>query len=288
MSTNHLTLSSTSDTPEQVNSALGIKTPATTEKTEVNDEGDGESDGAPSGDESTEKPAGEKKKGGFQKRIDKLTGRALRAETEAQLLREQLAGKPAEKPTEKTPAVDASKKPVAGDFAEYEDFIEALADWKYAQNVSKANQETQKTQQETARAALIEQHTGRLDTAREKYSDFDEVTDQELPISQAMQDVIFESETGAELAYWLGKNPDECKRISRLTPTAAARELGKVEATLGTAEPASGAAETPKPKVTSAPAPIKPVGAKSKANVKDPKDMSLSEYRAYRESGGGK
>lgn len=86
------------------------------------------------------------------------------------------------------------------------------------------------------------------------YADFDDVVDQDLPVNQAMFESITDSELGPQIAYYLGKNPAEALRISKLSPMAAAREIGKIEAKVTPAEPPT---EPVKP--SSAPKPASPV-----------------------------
>ena len=63
--------------------------------------------------------------------------------------------------------------------------------------------------------------------------DFDAVVrNPTLRISDAMAEIIKESDDGPALAYHLGKNPEMADRIAQLPPTAAARVLGKIEAKL--------------------------------------------------------
>jgi hypothetical protein len=70
-----------------------------------------------------------------------------------------------------------------------------------------------------------------------------------------MAETIKASDMGPDLAYWLGTNPKEADRISRLAPLLQAREIGKIEAKLGSNP-------LVKP-TTSAPAPISPVTART-------------------------
>jgi hypothetical protein len=70
-----------------------------------------------------------------------------------------------------------------------------------------------------------------------------------------MAETIQSSDVGPELAYYLGSNPKEADRISRMTPFGQAKEIGKIEAKL--------ADNPPVKRTTSAPAPISPVTARS-------------------------
>jgi hypothetical protein len=69
--------------------------------------------------------------------------------------------------------------------------------------------------------------------AKEKHPDFDEtVSHLTLPASHAMLEAILDSELGAEIMYWLGKHPTECKLIGDLPPVSAVREIGRIEGTI--------------------------------------------------------
>ena len=85
------------------------------------------------------------------------------------------------------------------------------------------------------------------------------------------------SDVGPDVLYWLGTNPKEAARIARLNPLLQAKEIGKIEASLG--------ANPPVRKASSAPAPIAPVTARSSGtpqyDTTDPrstKSMSTSEW----------
>jgi len=74
--------------------------------------------------------------------------------------------------------------------------------------------------------------------AREKHADFDEtVTRLNFPISQAMTEAILDSESGAEILYWLGKHLTDCKLIAELETISAVREIGRIEGTIAPLAP---------------------------------------------------
>jgi hypothetical protein len=92
-----------------------------------------------------------------------------------------------------------------------------------------------------------------------------------------MAETIQSSDVGPELAYYLGSNPKEADRISRMTPFSQAKEIGKIEAKL--------ADNPPVKRTTSAPAPISPVTARSSGSpaldTTDPrsiKTMTTSQW----------
>jgi hypothetical protein len=89
---------------------------------------------------------------------------------------------------------------------------------------------------------------------REATPDYDAVVGKSaVQIAPHVVDTLLDSESGPELAYHLAKRPETVKRINALSPLSAARELGRIEATLS-----NPAAPQIKP-ASKAPAPITPV-----------------------------
>jgi hypothetical protein len=253
--------------------------------------GSGENSDASQQDQDQEEQR--KPKGGFQRRIDKLTREKHELESRLTALEGRLAEKPAERPAERAESKgDAGQnaRPVKPDpakfdsYAAYEDahdkYVEDLADWKTDQKLAQAREESRRqaaeAQARQRAAQTLEQWESRVAAARQAHPDFDEVLeDVEIPITPALQQALVESEHGAELAYQLAKNPAEAQRIMKLSPLAQARELGKLEAKL-TPEPQK------KPAATNAPPPLKPVaGGKSTVDLNDP-DLSFGDWEKAR------
>lgn len=161
--------------------------------------------------------------------------------------------------------------PPADQFESPEAYADALAERKAAELVARREAERQK-------AAILDSYHEREEEARGKYDDFEQVAyNPSLPITQVMAETIQASDIGPEMAYYLGTNPKEADRISRLSPFMQAKEIGKIEAKL--------ASDPPVKKSSSAPAPIQPVTPRgSNAPVRDTtdprsiKEMSTSEW----------
>jgi hypothetical protein len=74
--------------------------------------------------------------------------------------------------------------------------------------------------------------------ARSRHPDFDEtISHLNLPASRAMSEAILDSELGAEIMYWLGKHPTDCKLIGDLQPLSVVREIGRIEGTIAPLAP---------------------------------------------------
>jgi hypothetical protein len=197
-----------------------------------------------------------------QEEVDALIGKRL-AREQRKWEREQ-AQRGAEKqivPAD-LPSPDQFQSP--NDYAE---FIRAEAD-KLVQQREAAKQQSQ----------ILESYQEREEQARDKYDDFEQVAyNPNLTITNVMAETIQHSDIGPDLAYYLGSNPKDAERISRLSPFMQAKEIGRIEAKL--------ADNPPVKKTTSAPAPISPVTARSTGapshDTTDPrstKSMTTSQW----------
>ena len=157
------------------------------------------------------------------------------------------------------------------DFGSPEAYAEALAEVKARQLVEAREAERQQSE-------VFNVYYDREEAARDKYDDFDQVAyNQNLPVTDTMAQAIMASDAGPDVLYWLGANPQDAARIARLSPVQQAKEIGRIEATLGSSPPVR--------KTTTAPPPIAPVTARSTGNpaydTTDPrsiKNMSTSEW----------
>lgn len=196
-----------------------------------------------------------KKGGGFQNRIDELT----RKNYEERMARELAERKLAEYERQKPGSLDAEPgpEPKLEDFTTVDEFVQAHRDWAKREGFQAAKAEVAQVQRQQEVIAKLATFESRETQAKQKYPDYEQVTDALegfVANNQVVAGFVLESENGPELAYQLGKNPAVLAELSRLAPMHAIRELAKMEARLSAAPP-------PKP-VTQAPAPIKPVGAR--------------------------
>jgi hypothetical protein len=175
-----------------------------------------------------------------QAEIDAMISKRL-AREQRKWEREQQAKLAQPQAPKEVPPIDQFETPDA--------YAEALAVRKAEELL--AQRELQKQQ-----AAIEDAYHEREEEARAKYDDFEQVAyNPQLRVTDVMAETIRASEIGPDLAYWLGTNPKEADRISRLSPLLQAREIGKIEARLGSNP-------IVKP-TTSAPAPISPVTART-------------------------
>ena len=199
-----------------------------------------------------------------QEELDAAIGKRLAREQRKWEREQRLA---AEAQAKQAPA----ELPPADQFESTEAYAEALAERKAQELIAKREAERQQSE-------MIEAYHEREEEARNKYDDFEQVAyNPKLPITNVMAETIQSSDIGPDVAYYLGSNPKEADRISKLPPFLQAKEIGRIEAKL-VAEPVT-------KKTSSAPAPIAPVTARTSGtpsyDTTDPrstKTMSTSEW----------
>lgn len=253
-----------------------------TDDSDASDDGDDES--KDDSQESDEKP---KRKPGFKRRIDKLNKRLSDKEREAEYWREQAlkSAKPRDQETKPVTQSQASgdKEPVPDDFETHQEYVRALV--KFERDQLKA-QDERESREKSARDSFNQRLAATRNRVQEfskTVDDFDEVIAEVdgIDMSVAVQEILMDSENGPQLMYELAKTPKEYRRICQLSPLAAARELGKIEARIvkDQAEPKE------EQKTTKAPKPIATVGAKGGSGVKKSifdKNLTQAEYERIR------
>lgn len=145
------------------------------------------------------------------------------------------------------------------DFSQIVDPNEELAErtaWKVQQrqaadSEARLNSERQTAAVEQTRAMAAAWEESKQE-ARERIPDFDQVVTDATPIHQRAAPFIVESEKGAEIAYYLGKNPKAANDLFEKFNTAPAQaliELGRIEARLSAPAPKT-ISTAPKPAAT--------------------------------------
>src|SRR5574343_292465 len=221
----------------------------------------------------TELTQTDKKPGGVQKRIDDLVRQREDERREAEYWRAKaLQQQPIQEQPKQPTVFPDLPEPKSDQFETYDDYVDARADWRAKVNLRQFQADYQSQQRNQTLDKFHEAGKG-------KYADWDETFNRpDVPVSQMMSEVMLDSPQGTELAYYLGKNPGEARRIASLPMHRQAYELGKIESKL---------AAPPQRTKTNAPTPTSPVGGKEMP-TKKPEDMSYEEYKSWREKGGGR
>lgn len=219
---------------------------------------------------------------GVQKRINTVTKK--RREAERQLEKAEQRNRDLEERLEKlekgsgdgqdggeTAATDdtaetksAAGRPNPDDYEDFDDYTEALTEWKANEIVEKRFSEREAKENSEREDREAEERGKALDAsfaeAREKYPDFDEVAlSEDVQYSQAMIDAMNASDSFTDIAYFLGNNLKIAGKIAHLDPVSAALQIGYIESQIASAnnEKTEDTEEKPKPekKATKAPDP---------------------------------
>jgi hypothetical protein len=201
----------------------------------------------PPADTAAKDPNEQKRSGGgFQKRIDRLTRENDQAWSVANraltLLEER-----------QQPTVPTNDEPQQSQFKTYEDYLKAVSRYEARQEASRQSQEADQRIEQRAQEADAQRRSdefkSRLAREGKAIEGFGEILDTlydpTFAVSPTMAQYLIEADKPAHLAQWLVENEDEARRISRLNPIAAAKELTRVEADL--AKPVSRATKAPAP-----------------------------------------
>lgn len=210
--------------------------------------------------------------------MDRLRSEAKAAESENAKLKDQLAE--FERRSKDAPPREA-------DFEDYAEYQAALSAHRSMQALdgrerarieaqSKAQEEQIKALQAQQQRELAQSWATQVAEAKARYTDFDTVVSDDLPIGADMARMIASSDVGADVAYHLGQNRGLAAQLSQMTPLEQAMAFGRIEASVSRPQPRT---------QTKAPDPVNPVKAKATA-AKDPENMTADEYSKWRESGG--
>ena len=244
------------------------------QKTESQEAAETPEDGNEGDDQGGEEKPQEKPRRSARDRINELTKRAHEAEREAQHWKEAAERKPAE----------SADKPSPDKYGSYDDYVEALADWKADQRVSESFRRRDAERAQAAESRAVEAKAQawheRQGAFRQATPDYDDIVGKSsVQVAPHVVDSLLDSDSGPELAYHLAKNPETVKHINSLSPLAAAREIGRIEASLSTP-----AAPREKP-ASKAPAPITPARSSAPASV-NLATANMDQYIAARRKQG--
>ena len=200
---------------------------------------------------------------GVKKRIDKITRQKYEAVAEANRLKAELEQMRAQ-------LAPKQKEPDISDFDTFDDYTEALAEYKYNQ---KTQAQAQQYNQQAQAQKVAQEWQSKVEKVRAVAPDFDEAFANvaEITFAQSTLDAVAGHEKGAEIAYLLGKDPVKAYQIASLPPIQQLMAIGEIAAKSSLTKPKT---------VTSAPPPVKPVSGKS--SIVDPNSLSIKEWVAYR------
>lgn len=275
-------VASTTDTQADINAAAGADIEEQEKPVEGEEPEEGEKKPEPDAN----------KKAVAEKRIARLTREgkqkdAAFAELSARMAKLENGGQAPVKPQAvETKADEPSPKPKPDQFADYEEYTEALADWKFDQRIAKmetaAKAEEDKKAVEAARTNVVNAWNESVKEAMERYDDFEEIVNRNAQIPEVVGSAIVEGGM-TDVAYFLGQNPAMCKELMKMTPIQALVKLGEIQHELAPME-ATSTEGAPAPKIkTRAGEPIRPVAGHSTKSTVPVDELPYSEYRKIRD-----
>ena len=216
----------------------------------------------PTSEESPPSEEERPKKTGVQKRIDELVREREEAKRERDALKQRLEA-----------ANTGGGAPQLDDYDNYEDYLVARATF----NMEQKQQQQRAEQDEQYRQALAIENAQlfaqRQEEAKKVYSDYEKVANNpNLPITPQMAQIITAQENGPDIAYYLGKNPQEAASLAQMDPMSAAIRIGQISAKV----------TTPTPKPTSAPDPVEPLNGGQETPDVDPDKMPMEDWMRWR------
>ena len=219
-----------------------------------------------------EKPAEpeEKKENHFERRQKRLLQERAEYKAKAEWYEKVMA-------QQQQQANSPEGKPVRENYQSDAEFNEALVDWRVEQKLSTVKQEMEQSQRQNA---VLNDWQKKVAGAKETYEDYDDVlaTADDIQLTGPVQEAIMDSEYGPDIAYYMARHPEDAMRIVNLSPTAAVREIGRIEAVIGMEEKG----KKPASRATPAPKPINPPKTAGSGGHRDVDSMSPAEYVAYR------
>lgn len=222
-------------------------------------------------DEVAQKP---KKKNRFQERIDELTAARREEErkrqeerleyekkiarleaklegnvedTKSETISENGAGLKAPNKDDKNP--DGTSKYPLGEYDPQflRDTVQHMFDVREAEETQKQQQTAQANEYDEARQALQGDWNTKLETARERYPDFQQKGEEMLSVFEGIDEqygdylttTLMELDNGPDVFYYLSTNIDEAKEIVNAGAKKATIAIGKLSARLDNGNPES-------------------------------------------------
>ena len=275
---------------------LGLaESPAETEAVEETPEPVAEDDQSePKEAEKEANQEGERKQNPkLEKRFSEITKQREEARKEAQNerqarveLEQRLAAMEQQKQPQQAFNVDSEPQP--SQFNDAFEYAKALAEFSTEKALAERDRQVAQQREQEAQQRIIQSWAQKVQEAKAELPDFDDlVASSDVVVNNAVRDAILESDVGPKILYHLAENNDLAKKIASLSPNAALREIGKLEARFEVNPETKQTAPVVRSK---APAPIQPIrGGQGKADVPISADGefhgSYQAWKAARKSG---
>jgi hypothetical protein len=274
---------------------LGLaESPAETEAVEETEPEAEETQSEPKEAEKEANQEGERKQNPkLEKRFSEITKQREEARKEAQTERQarvELEQRLAALEQQRQPqqAVSVDQEPQPSQFNDAFEYAKALAEYSTEKALAERDRQMAQQREQEAQQKIIQSWAQKVQEAKAELPDFDDlVASSDVVVNNAVRDAILESDVGPRILYHLAENNDLAKKIASLSPNAALREIGKLEAKF---EVNPETKQTTPVVRSKAPAPIQPIrGGQGKADVPISADGefhgSYQAWKAARKSG---
>lgn len=236
----------------------------------------------PDAAQETPEQEAERKLSRRQRAHQRERDKRVAAETEARLLREQLA-----KATSPAPQQDVEPKREDFPNLSYEEFLDKRQDWRMDQKLKDHGKAPNPGSEKVERQPVPESHKAWVEREAEFVKgtkDYQSVVDAFVEddlssLSGGARETILESDKGPQLLYHLAKHPDLVEGLEKLSPRHQVAELVKLEGEL---------AKPPARKQTSAPSPPNPISGGRSSIPGYSENMSDAEYHDLRKGQGAR
>ena len=207
-----------------------------------------------------------------KERIHELHTRAVEAERKAAELEARLSN-------QKTQS-DATERPEITDFDDINDYYKAVDEYQINQAIERIEQKQSAASKEKQEVQRQSEYDAAIIKIASENTDFDEAVSnmfkRQLPSPITLDELAdnfgYDAEIQARLLYALGKDPELHERVSESSKLKAGRILSEL---------VDSWESKPKPKVSKAPPPIKPVQTNAPAS-RSTDSLSDEEFLAQR------
>jgi len=206
-----------------------------------------------------------------QKSIEKLAFKERQARRDAEYWRNKANEKPAPAPE---PEAIKTLEDFDYDELKYQSYLNGVNQKNTEAAVDKALAKGRAEQEFDRKKESFGKQEAEFEKLNPDYQDIARTDD--LTVSDAMADVIWDMDNGAAVLYYLGKNPELSFEIAGMAPMMAARELGRIEVKVEQQAKRSGK------KVSDAPKPAPGIKPSNPAVKKSQDDMSQKEFNKSR------
>ena len=198
----------------------------------------------------------------LEKRFSEITKQREEARQEAQRerqarvdLEQRLAALEQQRQPQQQSYIDQEPQP--SQFADAFEYAKALAEFSTEKALAERDRQVAQAREQEAQQKIIQSWAQKVQDAKAELPDFDDlVAASDVVVNNAVRDAILESDVGPRILYHLAENNDLAKKIASLSPNAALREIGRLEAKFEVKPEAKQTAPVVRSK---APAPIQPI-----------------------------